>query len=120
MIEEGMNTQELLNPQQWAEHTFGDVQLHDLRRSTRAVQAASRAGGKSFGFLAGSHADLERDQSLVSEASRARCQLCGLDAAAPATDERTSPITPRRAAGAGHHRYRSVPSAQDQRRGTNR
>jgi hypothetical protein len=37
-----MNTQEVLDPQQWAERTFGDVQLHDLRRSRRAVKAASK------------------------------------------------------------------------------
>src|SRR6266699_4165853 len=37
-----MNTQEVLNPQQWAERTFGSVQLHDLRRTRRAVQTASK------------------------------------------------------------------------------
>src|SRR2546426_5320926 len=36
-----MNTQELLDPKSWAERTFGGVQLHDLRRTRRAVQAAS-------------------------------------------------------------------------------
>src|SRR5579864_4146358 len=37
-----MNTQEVLDPQQWAERTFGSVQLHDMRRTRRAVQAASK------------------------------------------------------------------------------
>jgi hypothetical protein len=37
-----MNTQDVLDPQQWAERSFGGVQLHDLRRSRRTVQAASR------------------------------------------------------------------------------
>jgi hypothetical protein len=37
-----MNTQNVLDPKSWAERTFGDVQLHDLRRTRRAVQAASR------------------------------------------------------------------------------
>lgn len=37
-----MNTQEVLDPQQWSERTFGGVQLHDLRRTRRAVQAASK------------------------------------------------------------------------------
>src|SRR5438874_9709991 len=36
-----MNTQELLDPRSWAERTFGGVQLHDMRRTRRAVQAAS-------------------------------------------------------------------------------
>src|SRR5215471_21360772 len=37
-----MNTQEVLDSQQWAEQTFGGVQLHDMRRTRRAVQAASK------------------------------------------------------------------------------
>jgi len=37
-----MNTQEVLDPQQWAERTFGDVQLHDVRRTRRAVQTAGK------------------------------------------------------------------------------
>jgi hypothetical protein len=37
-----MNTQEVLNPQQWAERTFGSVQLHDIRRTRRTVQTASK------------------------------------------------------------------------------
>src|SRR5207244_10199459 len=36
------NTQEVLDPHQWAERTFGGVQLHDMRRTRRAVQAASK------------------------------------------------------------------------------
>ena len=46
-----MNTQEILNPQQWAKRTFGGVQLHDLRRSTRAVQAASKLAENPLGSL---------------------------------------------------------------------
>lgn len=37
-----MNIQEVLDPKSWAEHTFGSVQLHDMRRTRRAVQAASK------------------------------------------------------------------------------
>src|SRR6202140_3146518 len=36
-----MNTQEVLDPKSWAERTFGGVQLHDMRRTRRAVQAAT-------------------------------------------------------------------------------
>lgn len=36
-----MNTQEVLDPKCWAEQTFGDVQLHDMRRTRRAVKAAT-------------------------------------------------------------------------------
>src|SRR5436305_2274764 len=36
-----MNTQDLLDPKSWAERTFGSVQLHDMRRTRRAVQAAT-------------------------------------------------------------------------------
>jgi Transposase DNA-binding len=35
-----MNTAISLDPEQWAEHTFGQVQVRDLRRTRRAVQAA--------------------------------------------------------------------------------
>ena len=35
-----MNTESFLNPEQWAEQTFGQVQLQDRRRTRRAVKAA--------------------------------------------------------------------------------
>src|SRR3989475_5597542 len=46
-----MNTQELLDPQQWAERTFGSVQLHDMRRTRRAVQAATNLAENPLGSL---------------------------------------------------------------------
>lgn len=46
-----MNTQELLNPKSWAERTFGGVQLHDMRRTKRAVQAASKLAENPLGSL---------------------------------------------------------------------
>src|SRR6266704_1986624 len=46
-----MNTQELLNPKNWAERTFGGVQLHDMRRTRRAVQAASKLAENPLGSL---------------------------------------------------------------------
>jgi Transposase DNA-binding len=46
-----MNTQEVLDPQQWAERTFGGVQLHDLRRSRRAIQVASNLAENPLGSL---------------------------------------------------------------------
>jgi hypothetical protein len=36
-----MKTQEILNPQRWAETTFGQTQLKDMRRTRRAVTAAT-------------------------------------------------------------------------------
>jgi hypothetical protein len=63
-----MTTQELLDPKSWAEQTFGRVHLHDMRHTKRAVQAQSQAGRKSLGVFAGSNADLERTQGLVSVA----------------------------------------------------
>ena len=36
-----MNTQAILDPQQWAETTFGQTQLKDMRRTRRAVKAAT-------------------------------------------------------------------------------
>jgi Transposase DNA-binding len=46
-----MNTQELLNPKRWSERTFGGVRLHDMRRTKRAVQAASKLAENPLGSL---------------------------------------------------------------------
>src|SRR6266550_201762 len=46
-----MNTQDLLDPKCWAEQTFGSVQLHDLRRTRRAVQAATKLAENPLGSL---------------------------------------------------------------------
>src|SRR6266516_6765643 len=46
-----MNTQALLDPKSWAERTFGSAQLHDRRRTKRAVQAASNLAENPLGSL---------------------------------------------------------------------
>ena len=46
-----MTTQDLLDPKSWAERTFGGVQLHDRRRTRRAVQAASKLAENPLGTL---------------------------------------------------------------------
>src|SRR3989440_6784531 len=46
-----MNTQDLLDPKSWAERTFGSVQLHDMRRTRRAVQAATNLAENPLGSL---------------------------------------------------------------------
>src|SRR5215472_11426265 len=46
-----MNIQEVLDPHQWAERTFGGVQLHDLRRTRRAVKAATNLAENPLGSL---------------------------------------------------------------------
>ncbi len=46
-----MNTQDLLDPKSWAERTFGSVQLHDRRRTRRAVQAAGKLAENPLGSL---------------------------------------------------------------------
>src|SRR5438876_1576701 len=46
-----MNTQELLDPKSWAERTFGGVQLHDRRRTRRAVKAATKLAENPLGSL---------------------------------------------------------------------
>jgi hypothetical protein len=107
-----MNTQEVLNPKSWAERTFGGVQLHDIRRTRRAVQAESRACGEPFGFLACSHADLERDQSLVSFArTEPDVTKARLDAASPATEQGPSHFPPGGALDARYDWHRSVASS---------
>jgi hypothetical protein len=51
VIEYRMKTQDLLDPKSWAERTFGGVQLHDRRRTRRAVQAASNLAENPLGSL---------------------------------------------------------------------
>lgn len=46
-----MNTQVLLDPKSWAERTFGGVQLHDMRRTRRAVKAAGNLAENPLGSL---------------------------------------------------------------------
>ncbi len=46
-----MNTQDLLDPKSWAERTFGSVQLHDRRRTRRAVKAATNLAENPLGSL---------------------------------------------------------------------
>ena len=46
-----MNTQDLLDPKSWAERTFGSVQLRDMRRTRRAVQAATNLAENPLGSL---------------------------------------------------------------------
>ncbi len=46
-----MNTPDLLDPKSWAERTFGGVQLHDMRRTRRAVQAATNLAENPLGSL---------------------------------------------------------------------
>jgi hypothetical protein len=44
-------TQDVLDPKSWAERTFEGVQLHDMRRTRRAVQAATCMATNPLGSL---------------------------------------------------------------------
>jgi len=46
-----MNTETFLNPEQWAEQTFGQVQLRNRRRTRRAVKAAGAMMGDASASL---------------------------------------------------------------------
>src|SRR5262245_50272158 len=46
-----MTLQAVLDPKSWAERTFGNACLHDLRRTRRAVQAATRLAENPLGSL---------------------------------------------------------------------
>jgi hypothetical protein len=46
-----MYIQAVLDPKSWAEQTFGRVHLHDLRRTRRAVHAATRLAENPLGSL---------------------------------------------------------------------
>src|SRR5436305_7203743 len=51
MSQEKMYTQKVLDPKGWAERTFGSVQLHDRRRTRRAVKAATNLAENPLGSL---------------------------------------------------------------------
>src|SRR5262245_23937730 len=46
-----MTIQTVLDPKSWAEHTIGRVHLQDLRRTRRAVRAATRLAENPLGSL---------------------------------------------------------------------
>jgi Transposase DNA-binding/Transposase DDE domain len=46
-----MNKQDILDPKSWAERTFGTVQLHDMRRTRRAVHASACLAENPLGSL---------------------------------------------------------------------
>ena len=46
-----MNTQDVLDPKSWAERTCGSVQLHAMRRTRRAVKAATHLAENPLGSL---------------------------------------------------------------------
>src|SRR6266478_4323210 len=59
-----MTTQELLDPKSWAGRTFGGVQLHDRRRTRRAVQAASKLAENPLGSLPAQMQTWKESQAL--------------------------------------------------------
>src|SRR5205807_6387942 len=46
-----MTTQDVLDPKSWAERTFGSIQPPDIRRTRRAVQAATNLAENPLGSL---------------------------------------------------------------------
>jgi hypothetical protein len=46
-----MNKQDILDPKSWAERTFGTVQLHDMRRTKRAVHVSACLAENPLGSL---------------------------------------------------------------------
>src|SRR5438445_12134257 len=46
-----MTTQDVLDPKSWGERIFGNVQLHDMRRTRRAAQAATNLAENPLGSL---------------------------------------------------------------------
>jgi hypothetical protein len=60
-----MKPQEILDPQAWAESTFGHARLQDMRRTRRAVIAAAQMAS-SRSVAAHPNPNLESYQSRVS------------------------------------------------------
>jgi hypothetical protein len=61
-----MNTQDLLDPVRWAEMTFGSVMLKDMRRTRRAVTAATSMAKDASASLPAQMRDVERGQGSVA------------------------------------------------------
>jgi len=115
-----MNTQDLLDPKSWAERTFGSVQLHDMRRTRRAVQAATNLAENPLGSLPAQMHTWKETKALYRLLDEPDVTKARVDAASPATDQGARPFRACGFAGARYDRHRSVPSSQDQRSGTNR
>ena len=59
-----MKTQELLDAKSWAEQTFGNVQLHDLRRTRRTVKAATNLAESPLDSLPAQMHDWKETKAL--------------------------------------------------------
>ncbi|GHO48628.1 transposase [Ktedonospora formicarum] len=64
-----MNIQTVLDPEAWAEQTFGQVQLRDMRRTRRAVQAACAIARDASASLPKQQQNWKGVRILVSLAS---------------------------------------------------
>src|SRR5205807_6646048 len=115
-----MTTQDVLDPKSWAERTFGNVQLHDMRRTRRAVQAATNLAENPLGSLPTQMHTWKETKALYRLLDEPDVTKARLDATPLSTEQGTSHVLPRGAVGARYHRHRPFPSSQDQRRGTNR
>jgi Transposase DNA-binding len=106
-----MNTQEVLDPKCWAERTFGGVQLHDRRRTRRAVQAATHLAENPLGSLPAQMQTWKETKALYRLLDEPDGTKARLDATTLSTDQRTGSCFSRDLVGARYHRHRSVASS---------
>src|SRR5947209_17456429 len=109
-----MNTQEVLDPKSWAERTFGSVHLHDIRRTRRAVKAATNLAENPLGSLPTHMHTWKETKALYRLLDEPDVTKARLDATPLSTEQGTSHVLPRGAVGARYHRHRPFPSSQDQ------
>jgi len=95
-----MNTQEVLDPKSWAERTFGGVQLHDMRRTRRAVQAATSLAENPLGSLPAQMQTWKETKALYRLLDEPDVTKARVDAASRSTDQGTSHFRSRSAVGA--------------------
>src|SRR5215813_8606077 len=99
-----MHTPAVLDPKSWAERTFGGVHLHDLRRTRRAVQAATRLAENPLGSLPAQMQTWKATKALYRLLGEPDVTGSGLDATALSSHQRTS-LCSRHLAGARYDRY---------------
>src|SRR5262249_15985091 len=115
-----MSTQEILDPQQWAETTFGQARLQDRRRTRRTVVAAAHMAkdpAASLPAQAQTWKEIKAVYRLLDEPDVTRS---GADATPLATDLPADGAPAPGFARPGYDRPGFEPSRQDERLGRDR
>jgi hypothetical protein len=84
-----MNTQDILDPESWAKRTFGPSNLKDIRRTGRAVKAATRMAENASASRPSQMQTWKETMALYRLLDEDDVTSSRADAASLATDTRT-------------------------------